>query len=160
MNSRHAIALAALAAACALSALSGVALAQPDPPPPAKAPAAVPVDPPEGMLGTTSGEAVYTRICQGCHMPDGKGAVGAGAYPAFAGNPKIASSRYMALTILQGRSNMPSFRHQPGGGFGFGAWLTDVQIANVINHVRTHFGNHYDDPISAEDVRSLRQAQP
>ena len=156
MNTRHAITLAALATACAVSALAGVAWAKPDPAPPAKTAPTVPVDPPEGMLGTTSGEAVYTRICQGCHMPDGKGAVGAGAYPAFAGNPKIASSRYMALTILQGRGNMPSFQHQPGE-FGFGAWLTDVQIANAINHVRTHFGNHYADPISAEEVKSLRQ---
>lgn len=156
MITRHAITVAALATACAVSALAGVAWARPDPAPPAKTATIVPVDPPEGMLGTTSGEAVYTRICQGCHMPDGKGAVGAGAYPAFAGNPKLASSRYMALTILQGRGNMPSFQHQPGE-FGFGAWLTDVQIANVINHVRTHFGNHYADPISAEEVKSLRQ---
>lgn len=156
MNIRHVIAFATVAGACALSALSGVALAEPDPPLPGKAAAMAPADPPEGMLGTTSGEAVYTRICQGCHMPDGKGAVGAGAYPAFAGNQKIASSRYMALTILQGRGNMPSFQHQPGT-FGFGAWLTDVQIANVVNHVRTHFGNHYADPISAEEVKSLHQ---
>lgn len=156
MNIRHAIALAALASTCAVSALSGVAFAHPDPSPPSKPAVVAPVDPPEGMLGTTSGEAVYTRICQGCHMPDGKGAVGAGAYPAFAGNQKIASSRYMALTILQGRGNMPSFQHQPGD-FGRGAWLTDVQIANVINHVRTHFGNHYADPISAEEVKSLHQ---
>lgn len=156
MNIRHAIALGALATACAVSALAGVASAKPNPGPPAKTATTAPVDPPEGMLGTTSGEAVYTRICQGCHMPDGKGAVGAGAYPAFAGNQKIASSRYMALTILQGRGNMPSFQHRPGE-FGVGAWLTDVQIANVVNHVRTHFGNHYADPISVEEVKSLHQ---
>ena len=26
------------------------------------------------------GQAVYTNVCQGCHMPDGKGAAGAGMY--------------------------------------------------------------------------------
>ncbi|CAN5141031.1 hypothetical protein BH11PSE14_BH11PSE14_19490 [soil metagenome] len=156
MNTRLLMTLAACAGVTAMFALAGAAQAEPDPTLPAKAAAAAPVDAPEGMLGTTSGEAIYTRICQGCHMPDGKGAVGAGAYPAFAGNQKIASSRYMALTILQGRGNMPAFQHTPGG-FGLGAWLTDVQIANVINHVRTHFGNHYNDAISAEEVKSLRQ---
>ena len=35
-----------------------------------------------------SGEALYADICQGCHMPGGVGAVGAGAYPALAKNPK------------------------------------------------------------------------
>ena len=30
------------------------------------------------------GEAIYKGVCQGCHMPDAKGAVGAGAYPALA----------------------------------------------------------------------------
>lgn len=156
MNARPTLVLAACAAVLALSALAGGALAAPDPTPPAKAPASPHVDPPEGMMGTTSGEAIYTRICAGCHMPDGKGAVGAGAYPAFAGNQKLASSRYMALTILQGRGNMPSFEHRPGQ-FGLNGWLTDVQVANVVNHVRTHFGNHYDDPISADEVRSLHQ---
>jgi cytochrome c5 len=28
----------------------------------------------------TSGEALYNATCAGCHMPDGKGAVGAGHY--------------------------------------------------------------------------------
>ena len=32
------------------------------------------------------GEELYVNICQGCHMPDGKGATGAGAYPSIAGN--------------------------------------------------------------------------
>ncbi len=156
MKTRQMMTLATCICATAMVALAGVAQAEPDPPAPAKAATLAPVEAPEGILGTTSGEAVYTRICQGCHMPDGKGAVGAGAYPALAGDQKIASSRYMALTLLQGRGNMPSFQHRPGA-FAMGAWLTDVQIANVINHVRTHFGNHYDDPISAEEVKSLHE---
>ena len=34
------------------------------------------------------GEAIYRAICQGCHMPGGQGAIGAGAYPALAANPQ------------------------------------------------------------------------
>ena len=37
------------------------------------------------------GEHLYRAICQGCHMADGKGAQGAGAYPALAANPRLAA---------------------------------------------------------------------
>jgi mono/diheme cytochrome c family protein len=32
------------------------------------------------------GEVIYRTVCQGCHMPNAQGAVGAGAYPALAGD--------------------------------------------------------------------------
>ena len=34
----------------------------------------------------TSGEGLFVNVCRGCHMADGKGAVGAGTYPSLAGN--------------------------------------------------------------------------
>ena len=112
-----------------------------------------------GVLQTRDGGQVYRQICQGCHMPDGRGASGAGHYPALAGNPTLASARYMALTILQGRRNMPSFEPQPPGEtFFVPASLTDQQVAVVINYVRTHFGNHYRDAISTAEVQALHQA--
>lgn len=107
----------------------------------------------------TGGEQVYTHICQGCHMADGKGAVGAGYYPAFTGNPNVASAQYMALTILYGRRNMPSFVE--GGASGNQLWfsvaLNDEQVANVVNYIRSHFGNSYTDTLTAADVRALHQ---
>jgi mono/diheme cytochrome c family protein len=114
-----------------------------------------------GILGTSSGEAVYSQICQGCHMPEGRGAVGAGYYPAFAGNPTLASTRYMAATILNGRRNMPSFEQHANNEFFFPpTWLTDTQIANVVNYIRSHFGNHYTDEISVADVAALHAKEP
>jgi mono/diheme cytochrome c family protein len=110
-----------------------------------------------GMLGTNSGAQTYEKICQGCHMPDGRGAVGAGAYPAFAGSPTVASSRYLAVTILNGRRNMPAFAKPSGQGFWFqSTWLTDKQIADVVNYIRTSFGNDYNDPITAAEVAALQ----
>lgn len=127
---------------------------------PALAEDAAPVPPPEGNLGTTSGAGIYAQVCQGCHMPDGKGATGAGDYPAFAGNANLASSRYMAVVILGGRRNMPAFAPEHVVGPYFEpVFLTDVQVANVINHIRTNFGNDYRDPITAAEVRSLHPAQ-
>ena len=110
------------------------------------------------ILETTDGAQIFASICQGCHMSGAQGAVGAGHYPALANDPTLASRQYMAITLLMGRRNMPAFgaRHAIGFG-GPPATLTEEQIASVINYVRSHFGNHYTDLITAAEVRSLDQ---
>jgi mono/diheme cytochrome c family protein len=108
-------------------------------------------------LKDANGEAIFHNICQGCHMPDAKGATGAGTYPALAGNPKLVSASYMAAVILFGRHDMPSFVARPTNDQDFNpsTTLTDAQIADVINYVRTHFGNHYTDSITADEVKAM-----
>lgn len=101
-----------------------------------------------GYFQAQTGEGVYTSLCQGCHMADAKGAAGAGAYPALAGNVRLASGAYPAMLVLQGHKAMPPF----GGN------LTDDQIAAVVNYVRTHFGNAYKDPVTPAAVKALRDA--
>jgi mono/diheme cytochrome c family protein len=109
--------------------------------------------------GAADGKQVYERICQGCHMPDAKGAVGAGKYPALAGDPALASRQFMALTVLNGRRNMPAFGSKHAVGFGGpGATLSSAEIAAVINYVRTNFGNRFTDAISPEEVGALDQS--
>jgi mono/diheme cytochrome c family protein len=109
-------------------------------------------------LSTTDGRQIFEQICQGCHMPDARGAVGAGHYPALANDRTLASRQYMALTILMGRRNMPAFGVKHAIGFGGPpATLTEEQIAAVINYVRTHFGNRYTDSITAVEVAALDQ---
>ena len=34
--------------------------------------------------------------------------------------------------------------------------MTDDQVAAVVNYLRTHFGNSYTDPVTAEDVKVVR----
>lgn len=94
----------------------------------------------------TDGATLYQVICQGCHMPDAKGAQGAGSYPALADNPKLAAAAYPVVMVLHGRNAMPSFE----------AALSDAQIAAVVNYVRTHFGNQYSDKLTAADVAKFR----
>lgn len=109
-------------------------------------------------LTAMDGRQIYENICQGCHMADGGGAVGAGHYPALAKDPTLASRQYMALTLLMGRRNMPAFGEKHALGFGGPAvTLSNVQIAAVINYVRTNFGNHYTDSITAAEVAALDQ---
>jgi mono/diheme cytochrome c family protein len=107
-------------------------------------------------LTTTDGKQIYEHICRGCHMPDAGGAVGAGHYPALARDPTLVSRQYMALTILMGRRNMPAFGAKHAIGFGGPpAVLDEVQIAAVINYVRSNFGNHYKDQITPSEVAAL-----
>jgi mono/diheme cytochrome c family protein len=99
-----------------------------------------------GTFPQQSGEDLFKNICQGCHMPDAKGAIGAGAYPALADNPRLKAAIYPVVVVLHGQRAMPSF----------GDSLNDEQIANVINYVRTHFGNHYKDQVSPQAVKAQR----
>jgi mono/diheme cytochrome c family protein len=45
----------------------------------------------------------------------------------------------------------------PGQNGFFETKLSDAQIAEVINYVRTHFGNHYTDTITAEQVAAMHR---
>jgi mono/diheme cytochrome c family protein len=111
-----------------------------------------------GHVESTSGEVLYQQICQGCHMPDGRGASGAGHYPALAGDRALLSAQFMALTLIEGRRNMPAFGGISQEGFNYIVpTLDDAQIAAVTNYVRTHFGNHFKGTISAADVKALRR---
>ena len=93
------------------------------------------------------GAALYANVCQACHMPDGRGASGAAAYPALARNEHLSQPGYPVLVVLQGQKAMP----------GFGAMLSDAQIAAVVTYIRSHFGNAYADPVTTEDVAVARR---
>jgi mono/diheme cytochrome c family protein len=95
----------------------------------------------------TTGDALYANICQACHMPDGEGAIGAGTYPALAGDPNLAAAGYPVTVVLHGLRGMP-----PVGYF-----MTDDQVAAVVNYVRTHFGNNYSDAVNTGDVKAARK---
>jgi mono/diheme cytochrome c family protein len=115
-----------------------------------------------GMFGrykvdAVSGADIFQSICQGCHMPDAKGAAGAGKYPALAGDPALASKEFMLITLLQGRRNMPAF----GGNGDVGLFfrlptLNDEQIAAVINYVRSNFGNQFPGTVTPAEVKAER----
>jgi mono/diheme cytochrome c family protein len=107
-------------------------------------------------LSNVSGEDIYRRICQGCHMPHGEGAIGAGHYPKLTNDATLASWQYVALTVLGGRNDMPAF--SPPAELvwdGPTVRLDDAQVADVVNYVRSHFGNSYKDRVSASQVAKL-----
>ena len=114
------------------------------------------VNPTSNVVAGADGEAVYSHICQGCHMPGGQGAVGAGHYPKLAGDPALVSWQYVATTVLGGRNGMPSFGTRANGEAIFGAaTLSDQEVADVVNYVRSHFGNTYKEKVTVSQVAGL-----
>ena len=89
-----------------------------------------------------TGEEVYRMVCQACHMADGKGAVGAGAFPALASNPRLQGALYPIVITEKGKGGMPYFSDS----------LSPAQVAAVITYIRTHFGNNYPEPVTEADV--------
>jgi mono/diheme cytochrome c family protein len=92
-----------------------------------------------------TGEEVYRFVCQACHMEGGKGAKGAGDFPALANNPRLGTPTYAIYMIEKGKGGMPYFSDS----------LTPAQVAAVVNYVRSHFGNAYKDQVTAADVEPL-----
>ncbi len=96
----------------------------------------------------SGGEALYANVCQACHMPDGKGASGAGTYPSLAGDKALEAAGYPLSVVVNGQHGMPPV----------GIMMSDEQVAAVVNYVRTHFGNHYRDAVTADNVKAARSA--
>lgn len=94
-----------------------------------------------------TGEELFGNVCQGCHMPDATGASGAGTYPSLAGNKNLESGSYPIFLVVNGRRGMPAF----------GDMMTDGQVAAVVNYLRTHFGNNYQDAVTTRDVQDARR---
>jgi mono/diheme cytochrome c family protein len=92
------------------------------------------------------GEAIYASVCAACHQKDSKGAVGAASYPALARNENLASAEYMESVLFDGLRGMPPL----------GQMMSDEQVADVINYVRTHFGNSYGEAVSPVEIAAAR----
>src|SRR5438067_1182918 len=59
----------------------------------------------------------------------------------------LEAAGYPISLVVNGRRGMPPF----------GDMMTDGQIAAVVNYLRTHFGNSYQDVVIAKDVRDARR---
>jgi mono/diheme cytochrome c family protein len=94
-----------------------------------------------------SGEQLFSGVCRGCHMSDGKGATGAGTYPSLAGNRNLEAGGYPIAVVVNGQRGMPPF----------GSMMSNDQVAAVVNYLRTHFDNNYRDDVTADDVKAVRR---
>ena len=90
------------------------------------------------------GPEIFATHCAACHQPDG---MGLGPFPALAGSDVVLGDPH-ALTafVLDGKGGMPPFRDV----------LDDDELAAVLSHVRTSFGNEAE-PVEADLVAEVRE---
>lgn len=103
----------------------------------------------DGTKFSGNGQELYVQACQACHQEGGAGARGAGIYPALANNPKLSTAAYPLSMVMFGNGGMP----------GFGHYLTDQQITDVVNYIRSDL-NKNTDKVTPEDVKKLRPSKP
>jgi mono/diheme cytochrome c family protein len=93
------------------------------------------------------GADLFDNVCAACHQSDAKGAMGAAAYPPLAADKKLVSADFVLTVLLGGFRSMPPV----------GRMMSDEQVADVVNYVRTHFGNSFPGPVSAAQVSAARR---
>ncbi len=134
------------AAVCFLSLATAAAVAQPAPKPLLQGGDADAAFAVSGKFSEPTGQKLFERVCAACHMPDARGATGAGTYPSLAKNPKLAIRVYPVNVVMKGLNGMPPFA----------TMMSDTQVADVVNYVRGNFGNSYKDAVTPEQAKSLR----
>ena len=96
------------------------------------------------------GAEVYQNVCQACHMANALGGEGAGKIPALAKNGALEAAGYPIMVVTGCKGARPWFRGS----------LTDQQIADVINNVRSHFGNRYKDKVTPAMIEEMGLPAP
>lgn len=103
------------------------------------------------------GNQLFTTYCSACHAVDGMGATG-GTFPPLAGSPWVAGDADRAIKIvLKGLTGPVEILGKP---FNLemppqGATLADDQIAAILTHVRSSWGNQAA-TVSADQVKTVR----
>ncbi|MFI7859458.1 c-type cytochrome [Pseudomonas promysalinigenes] len=102
------------------------------------------------------GASVYIDNCAACHRTDGQGYTR--VFPALAGNPVVQTADATSLihVVLAG-GTVPATHTAPSNFTmpAFGWRLSDQEVAEVVNFIRTSWGNQ-GSQVSAKDVKDLR----
>lgn len=88
------------------------------------------------------GAALYTANCQSCHQPNGEGL--AGAFPPLKGSKIVLDDNpelYVDI-IMNGYSGRISEGYGPMPNVGTMANLSAAEIAAIMNHERSSWGNN------------------
>jgi mono/diheme cytochrome c family protein len=107
---------------------------------------------------TADGAAIFAARCAPCHQATGSGLPG--VFPPLAGSNWVNGRDTTVIQILlhgiQGTLTVNGASYN-GNMPTFGAQLSDAEIAAVLTHVRSHWGNKTG-PISAAMVAAQRAA--
>ena len=104
------------------------------------------------------GAALYTALCAACHQASGQGLPG--VFPPLAGSEWVTGPATTAvLIVLHGVSGPLQVKGSDYNGAmpPFGKQLGDAEIAAVLSHIRSQWGNAAA-PVSQAEVAAARQA--
>lgn len=106
----------------------------------------------KGAPVPVAGEEVYLSYCVSCHQRDGKGI--AGAVPALAGNGSVTAKgpQNVIRAVLGGLYARDGLSPMPA----YGQTMTDQQVADVTNYVRSAWGNGAPADTGPGEVGALR----
>ena len=125
-------------------------------PPPAAPPAPAPASGAAPAFDAAAGAKLFGDNCSACHGDQGAGVPG--AFPSLAGDPVVndADPTTHIRTVLQGLSGKIIAGTKYDAAMPpFAEVITDQQIANIIDHERSSWGNH-GKLVTAQDVAAQR----
>lgn len=99
------------------------------------------------------GEKLFINTCAACHQKTGKGIPG--AFPPLAGSEIVnnVDPTKMITIIMQGYDQLEGYGAMPA----FGDQLTDAEIAAIMTHERSSWGNKAP-AVTVEDVKKVRDS--
>jgi len=102
------------------------------------------------------GKEAYTTYCQNCHQVDGKGTPG--AFPPLAKSDFLKKpAKAMIDNILLGQNGETTVNGQKYNGvMPAQNYLTDDQIADILNYVRNSWGNKSAVTVTPASVKKAR----
>ncbi len=103
------------------------------------------------------GEAIYMQFCLACHMVNGAGVPG--LYPTLSKTEMVLNENEKLIkTVLYGLEGPITVNGEDYNNVMAKLdYLKDEQVADVLNYVRTNFGNDAG-AITEIDVRTVRNA--
>ncbi|MBC5826237.1 MAG: cytochrome c, partial [Candidatus Eremiobacteraeota bacterium] len=102
-----------------------------------------------------SGTSAYAANCASCHGAGGAGV--SGTFPALAGDPVVTAGnpRQHIITVLKGLQGKAIRSKSFAAAMPSFSQLSDQDIAAIIDHERTSWGNHAP-TITPGDVKRVR----
>jgi alcohol dehydrogenase (quinone), cytochrome c subunit len=107
-----------------------------------------------------AGARLYLDNCAACHRPDGVGYEQ--VFPRLADNPVVQAlnPRSLITIVLDGSQTPRTARTPAQFSMPRFAWrLSDRDVADVVNFIRTSWGNRAS-PVSPADVARIRESLP
>ena len=102
-----------------------------------------------------SGSQVYSLYCVHCHQENGEGVTK--RYPPLAGSEWLTGTKPIKIILhgLQGEIEVKGEKYSNVMA-PWGYMLSDSEVANVVNHIRSSWGNQIS-PTTAQEVEMIRK---